>query len=418
MNSVMRIAIRTISSSSNITFRNNIHTSSMWEAKTRKLVKNMKEKKVPTLCPIMNFAEHKIIKKELGQDAPLDILVGHILGRDIKVQAVALKANISVFRESFTTNIQRTKLPKDLDPQIKLGKFNVRDDEIILENWSLLYKHTESKLGLKESDAVKEIFESTEKDKGMRHNIVGYYLSQGLPDIRLATIVFHRARVLLCARKGEFTTEEDKAILDFVEEQGMKWPALAKQLRRTSTRSVKDRYDVLTKNYQGGSYTLGDDKTIITEVFAVDRNGKNIPAEAWKKIGEKLKRNPQYVHMHWLLIVKPVLTRYQAGTLNVEVRKVLLDHLVENNMNYAQDVDWKELAKLPKFAGSTSTYLSNQLSYMKAATQAMSPKLSPVELTTGAIQSWYRNSERKGNTKKEEYREELIAVYKKIIHNE
>merc|ERR1719470_400504 len=417
----MRIANMTISSSSNnITgqFRNNIHKTSMWESKTRKLVKNMKkEKKFPTLCPIMNFAEHKTIQKEVGQDGPLDILVGHILGRDIKVQAVALQANISVFRESFTTIIQRSNLPKDLDPEIKVGKFTARDDEIILENWSLLYINTQSKLGLKESDAVKEIFETTEKDKGMRHNIVGYYLSQGLPDIRLATIVFHRARVLLCARKGEFTTEEDKVILDFVEEEGRKWSVLAKQLRRSTTRSVKARYDVLTKNYQGGSYKLSEDKTILTEVFAVDRNGKNIPAEAWKKIGEKLKRNPQYVQRHWLHTMLPLLTRYQAGTLNVDVRKVLLDHLVENNMNYTQDVDWKELAKLPKFAGTTSVHLSRQLSNMKESTRRISPELGPVQLTTGAIQSWYRNSKRKGNTKKEEYQEELIAVYKKIINN-
>eukprot|EP00090_Calanus_glacialis_P044664 TRINITY_DN7994_c0_g1_i2.p1 TRINITY_DN7994_c0_g1~~TRINITY_DN7994_c0_g1_i2.p1 ORF type:complete len:117 (-),score=35.87 TRINITY_DN7994_c0_g1_i2:52-360(-) len=97
------------------------------------------------------------------------------------------------------------------------------------------------------------------------------------------------------------------------------------------------------------------------------------------------------------------------------VKKVLLDHLVENNMDYTQDVDWKELAKLPKFAGSTSLYLSRQLSGMKGNTRRMSPKLSPVELTTGAIQSWYNNSQRRPNIKKEEYQEELVAVYKKII---
>ena len=56
------------------------------------------------------------------------------------------------------------------------------------------------------------------------------------------------------------------------------------------------------------------------------------------------------------------MTRYHAGTLNMDVKKVLLDHLVENNMDYTQDVDWKELAKLPKFAGSTPTYLQSQLS--------------------------------------------------------
>ena len=96
---------------------------------------------------------------------------------------------------------------------------------------------------------------------------------------------------------------------------------------------------------------------------------------------------------------------------------MLLDHLVENNMNYAQDVDWKELAKLPKFAGSTSSYLQKQLSNMRVNTRAMSPELSPAELTTGAVQSWYDNSLRNRSVKREEYQEELIAVYKKIIND-
>eukprot|EP00090_Calanus_glacialis_P044662 TRINITY_DN7994_c0_g1_i15.p1 TRINITY_DN7994_c0_g1~~TRINITY_DN7994_c0_g1_i15.p1 ORF type:complete len:443 (-),score=123.48 TRINITY_DN7994_c0_g1_i15:52-1224(-) len=387
----------------------------MCESKPKNLVKK-KEKKVPSVCPILDSPEHQTIQKEVGQDAPLDILAGYILDSGIKVQAVALQTNISVFRANLGI-ISRKDLPKakDLDPEIKIGKFSARDDEIILENWSHLYKHTHGKLDLEENDTIKEIFENTKKDKGLKNNIVGYYLSQGLADIRLATLVFHRARVLLCARKGEFTTEEDKVILDFVEEEGRKWSALAKQLGRTRGDTVKDRYDVLTNDYEGGSYTLSEDKIILSEVFAVDRDGKNITDEDWKRIAGKLKRNPQYVHHHWLYTLEPVLTRYQAGTLNMAVKKVLLDHLVENNMDYTQDVDWKELAKLPKFAGSTSSYLSRQLSSMRVTTRAMSPELSPVELTTGAIQSWYNNSQRRPNIKKEEYQEELVAVYKKII---
>jgi len=416
MNSIMRSAMRTVSSNSTVwQLANKIHTTAMWESKTRNLVKK-KEKKVSTLCPIMNSAEHKAIQKEVGQDAPLDILAGHILGRDIKVQAVALQKNISIFR-SKPVRITKRDVPKaeDLDPEINFGKFNPQDDEIILKNWSHLFKNTKSKIDLKEKDAVKEIFESTEKDKGLKNNVLGYYLSQGLPDIRLATLVFQRARVLLCAVKGEFSTEEDSEILEFVEKEGKKWSALAMQLGRTNSVTVKDRYDVLTNEYKNGSYSLSEDKTILGEVFAVDRDGKNITAEDWKRIGEKLKRKPQRVKNHWLSTLEPVLMRYKAGTLNMDVKKVLLDHLVKNNMNYTQDVDWKELAKLPKFAGSNSVYLAIQLSIMKQNTGKMSPGLSPVQLTTGAIQSWYNTSNRLPNTKKEEYQEELIAVYKKII---
>ena len=294
MNSIIRSAMRTISSSSNSTvwqFTNKIHTTSMCESKPKNLVKK-KEKKVPSVCPILDSPEHQTIQKEDGQDVPLDILAGYILNSGIKVQAVALETNICVFRANLGI-IPRSDLPKDLDPEIKIGKFSARDDEIILENWSHLYKHTHGKLDLEENDTIKEIFENTKKDKGLKNNIVGYYLSQGLADIRLATLVFHRARVLLCARRGEFTTEEDKVILDFVEEEGRKGSALAKQLGRTTAASVKYRYGALTNDYEGGSYTLSEDKIFLSEVFAVERDGKNITAEDWKRIGDKLKQDPQ-----------------------------------------------------------------------------------------------------------------------------
>ena len=55
---------------------------------------------------------------------------------------------------------------------------------------------------------------------------------------------------------------------------------------------------------------------------------------------------------------------------------------------------------------------------MKNSTGEMSPELSPAELTVGAIQRWYNNSERRGNQKKEEYQEELISYYTEIMSQE
>ena len=41
----------------------------------------------------------------------------------------------------------------------------------------------------------------------------------------------------------------------------------------------------------------------------------------------------------------------------------------------------------------------------------MYPEQSEVELTTWAKQRWYNNSRRKSTKKKDEYNEELIALY-------
>ena len=150
----------------------------------------------------------------------------------------------------------------------------------------------------------------------------------------------------------------------------------------------------MTNDYEGGSYTLSEDKTILTELFAVDRDGKNITDEDWKRIAGKLKRNPQYVHHHWLYTLEPVLTRYKAGTLNMAVKNVLLDHLVENNMDYTQDVDWKELAKLPKFAGTTSAYLSQMYALLRSNTGMKYPELSEEHLNTEAIRRYRVNTKR------------------------
>ena len=186
----------------------------------------------------MECGEHKAIQKELGQDAPLDIFVSHILAMDIMVTKVALETNVSVFRGNLKL-ISRADLPKDLDPELKVGRFSVRDNEIILENWSHLKNQTSKQLQLDENDAIKAIFEDTNKDQGLKKNIVGYFLSQGLPDTRLATEVFQRARILLSSRKGNFTPEEDQIILDFVEKEGKKWAALTKLLKIVGRSSAK-----------------------------------------------------------------------------------------------------------------------------------------------------------------------------------
>jgi len=416
MTSTTRKSLRSISSSIWYLTRK-IHTTNICESTSIKKPKKM-PKKVPAMYHIMASREHKAIQQELGDIEPLDIFVSHILAMNIMVPKIALETNVSVVRGAVVP-VGRGDLPKDLDPEFKVGRFSVRDDKIILENWDQLKNKTRKQLQLDENDAIKEIFEDSNKDQGIKQNIIGYFLAQGLPDTRLATEVFHRARKLLSTRKRSFSPEEDKIILDFVEKEGKKWAALTKLLKISGKNSAKYRYDVLTNNYKKGPYTFEEHKILLSEVFAVNKSvltdGNNLTMEDWKRIGDKLGRNPLYVHGHWCHYLEPMLTRYEAGTLHVDVRKKLLDHLVENNMKYTHEVDWKELAKLPKFAGTTPAYLSARLQNMKTATHEKSPELSPTELTVEAIQKWYDNSERKANTKKEEYQAELIAFYRNII---
>jgi hypothetical protein len=168
-------------------------------------------------------------------------------------------------------------------------------------------------------------------------------------------------------------------------------------LGRTNCAIVRVRYDILINDYKHGEFTVMEDELIIREVFAVDSdilvNGK-ITQDDWNKIAEKLQRRPDNVRRHWQLQLEPILKRYQAGTLHKDVKDVMINYLLEHNMNYAQEVDWKELAKLSKFAGTTSAYLSQMYALLRSNTGMKYPELSEEHLNTEAIRRYRVNTKR------------------------
>jgi len=266
---------------------------------------------------------------------------------------------------------------------------------------------------------VVELLEKINKKKklGSKRNLLGYFLSQGLQHVRLAADVYQRARSILLATKGPFTEEEDAIILKGRKEE-KSWSALAKQLGRNHHTSVINRYNKLIgdSNYKLGPFTVAEDELILREVFAVNKNilvDRNITAENWKNIGGKLQRKYKSVHERWTTKLEPMLKRYHAGTLNDDVREVLINHLVKNKLNYSQEVDWKELAKLPKFAGTTPSYLNKLYLALKASTSTKYPELSEEKLDTEAIQMYLDNREKVWATRPAdlEHQKKMITFY-------
>ena len=49
-----------------------------------------------------------------------------------------------------------------------------------------------------------------------------------------------------------------------------------------------------------------------------------------------------------------MLKKYHEGSLYVDENEILVNHMVEYGMDHARVVDWKELAKLPKFASPST----------------------------------------------------------------
>merc|ERR1712025_1291277 len=103
---------------------------------------------------------------------------------------------------------------------------------------------------ISEEEVANAVFNNTNKEKstGGKLNILGYYLGQDLNSPRLATEIIQRARQLKCGNiLTEYTSAEDKIILEFVQTDGEKWSELARLLNRTFASNVKRRYEILAR---------------------------------------------------------------------------------------------------------------------------------------------------------------------------
>merc|ERR1719318_353351 len=173
-----------------------------------------------------------------------------------------------------------------------VGRFTAAEDKLIQDNLDKLIEE----MNMTEEEAKNSLFMNDNlKKKSLELNIVGYYLSQGLPRPRLATEVIHRARVLRCSNVGKkFSAEDDAKILAFVERQGKKWSELARQLARTTASSVQQRYEVLTGGRDvKGPYTVEEDKLILKEIFRANPDilrNRILTTETCDRIGQSIGR--------------------------------------------------------------------------------------------------------------------------------
>ena len=97
-----------------------------------------------------------------------------------------------------------------------------------------------------------------------------------------------------------------------------------------------------------------------------------------------------------------MLKKYRAGSLYMDEKEMLINHMVEHEMDHAQDVDWKELVKLPKFAGSSTAHLQSIYQMLKGQAKKKYPDLTPKELTAKEIRKYLNNSTKRAPKKNKE----------------
>jgi len=396
-------------------------------------------------CSILTSDAHKILLQETQPNAILDILALYVLASDIQVHQKALDSNITL-KSSCFVSMRRSKFEKitkfPIFSGIVIGSFTCLEDEIIKRNWETLVNtldltdkdpkeifmndlettlpHSEASLTKPSANMRRITRTNLTKSVNLKRNIVGYYLCQGLPNVRLAIEVFHRAKMLLCASKGDFTPEEDKIIAEFVETEGAKWAKLAKLLGRTSYQPVKYRYALLQTKEQNKKrryFTVDEVKMIMTEVFRLHENvldDENLTMEQCQNIGKKLNRSGTTVYNHWKNEVEPMLKKYHAGSPEIDLKSVLIQHLLDKGMNYTQEVNWKELVKDTKFAGTTPALLRRTYQNLRSNTKKKYPELRPEELSTVAIQRYLDN--RSKYNRKNTYKDLIDFYVENILH--
>jgi len=369
--------------------------------------------------PILSLEEHRVIKESLDKKTSFDLLVHHILDKNILVSSLALENNLVWLSSQPMTKMRMSKLKsKSLLDKFKIGKFTSETDEIILNNWETLV----ASVNVQKEDAKKEIVKVPEDTDGIKNNVIGYYVSQGMNEDRLAAEVFQRLKKLLVS--GEFSSKEDQILLSFVNKNGRKWTELSKLMGRRSS-SLLHRFNNLENKEASvmvGDYNIKYDKIIITEVFRKDRNiletDGNVTEEVYVKIGSLLNRSARSVQQRWLTKLEPILRRHHAGTLDVDIREQLITYLVENNLNYPQDIDWDKLAKMPEYAGHTSRSLERTRNTLM--TMALKKfNVNYTNITAADLKQYWDNSRRYKlrNKKQQEHLEALLDFYTSNILN-
>ena len=62
----------------------------------------------------------------------------------------------------------------------------------------------------------------------------------------------------------------------------------------------------------------------------------------------------------WKGVIEHVLTRHQAGTLDVDFKNRIVDHMVNDGLKFKQDVNWGEVDNLLEFRGTTGYFLERE----------------------------------------------------------
>jgi len=255
-------------------------------------------------------------------------------------------------RASKPTPQQRIRLAQE-NLTIKIGKFTKVEDDQIKENWETFLK-------LYNFEDSPEIFISLNKQyisNEQKQNFL-FFLAQNLPE-RTPYGVYLRFKNLMIQRnKGRFTEEEDKYILEKMEESGRQrnyMVEIAQHLQRTFS-SVEKRIQKLKETHTRKIRWRREENlaTFIKYMLKVTRisqeeieklKNRSISSKEWKKVSKKLDNVPiRILKRAWMEQIHPKLFIEKECFDLREAKRKLVNMFYENNERDWRSVDWRKYA--------------------------------------------------------------------------
>jgi len=393
--------------------------------------KTQKSSYLSCICDVPIYND---LKSTLKISSDLDKIVLFILEKNIKISNVNVDyTNTNAIKKSS----QRHKL-KSVD----YSGFTPHEDQLIKKNWEMLMEESSSESPQNVLDTLFNLRIKDGKTELLKKNVVALFLGQGMSKVRLASQIINQAfGVLINFVTGKISSTEHSIILDYIERNGESHKTfndLRILLRRRFPVTISKHYKKwkegkLDSSFKKGPFKKIESNMIIEEMIKTSKDGTvlgvhsnvkgqkgTVTSNTFGKLEDLLKRQIQNIRNHWEIRLKPILLQYHAGTLNFDVRTILVNYLLEKKVRFIQDIPWSQLLKCPQFSGHTKDSLTKEFEKLTLMTMN-NLKLNRTEITIADMAETAKSklSEYKVNLSGKEALEKIgfVEFYKNCLSN-
>ena len=298
---------------------------------------------------------------------------------------------------------------------MKRKRWTPIDNELIRNNLDVLVTSIKQK---KNKDAVIENIFSPKlthhwpKWQNEKINVIGCFLGQGLPDLRLPCEIFHRADSLLNKNEESgtrivFTESDDRQIIEYMENNAESdrtpYSSLSKILGYPRT-VIHKRYTKILQpggKVVTGRYTNQEDREIMETIFEENANALNhyfAPSDPmWVKVGSKLNRRPFSLYLRWEGVIKAQILMYQNGVDHLDFRPILIYYFIEKGILFRNETNWSEIVKDKRFKGTTPTFLMRLYCNLVDSVKRTTPGIVDEDVTSEMLLEYLDNRSRNLN---------------------